>query len=73
MYISSFYDRSVIEYELEKCSEEITFDKFSQIFELAQVYKEDNSSGWIFKLYDHDRKGYIDRNDLLRASEVTGI
>jgi Ca2+-binding EF-hand superfamily protein len=40
---------------------------------MATVIKEDTSAAWIFKLYDKDKKGYIDRNDLLKASKITGI
>ena len=32
MYTSNFYDRQIIEDELHKCEEEITFDKFTAIF-----------------------------------------
>ena len=73
MFTSDFYDRHIIQQELLTCPEEITFEKFAEIFEQAQVYKEDKSAGWIFKLYDKDNKGYIDKKDLVRASAITGI
>jgi Ca2+-binding EF-hand superfamily protein len=40
---------------------------------MATIEKEDTSANWIFKLYDQNRKGFIDKNDLIRASIITGV
>jgi hypothetical protein len=40
---------------------------------MATIEKEDTSANWIFKLYDQKRKGFIDKNDLIRASMITGV
>lgn len=74
MYTGDNYDKEIIRKEIEKCEHQISLPRFIEIFEMAEIEMNQlmaNQS--LFKMYDQAKKGYIDKEDLKRVSEITGI
>lgn len=74
MYTGDNYDKDIIKRQIEKCDDKISLPRFIEIFDMAEIQMNQlmaNQS--LFNMYDQGKKGYIDREDLKRVSEITGI
>lgn len=68
-YLSENYNKQIIVQELDKCQDTVQLVKFMEIVQMGQVQNpQSRSAEELFKLYDRDGKGYIDKDDLMRVA-----
>ena len=68
MLASSQYDKELIEQKIDKCDQEISFNKFVDIFQLANV--GDSTNQWLFTLYDKSRNHSIKKGGALLTNRT---